>query len=79
LFMSEAAILALLSGAVGFLFGAWLARVIGVSIFQSPVATTPLLIPVVLSLAVVVAFAGSALPIRRATKLDPVLVLRGNA
>jgi len=79
LFMSEAAILALLSGAVGILFGAWLARVIGMSIFQSPVAITPLLIPVVLSLAVVVAFAGSALPIRRATKLDPVLVLRGNA
>ena len=79
LFMSEAAILALFSGAAGFLFGAWLARVIGMSIFQSPVTITPLLIPVVLSLAVVVTFAGSALPIRRAMNLDPVLVLRGSA
>ena len=79
LFLAEASILAVLSGTVGFLSGAWLAHAIGMSIFRSPITATPLLIPVVLSLAVIVTFAGSAAPIRRATKLDPVLVLRGGA
>jgi putative ABC transport system permease protein len=79
LFLAEASILAVLAGTVGFLVGAWLSRAIGISIFRSPIAPTPLLIPVVLSLAVIVTFAGSAAPIRRAAKLDPVLVLRGGA
>ena len=79
LFLAEASILAVLSGTVGFFAGAWLSHVIGMSIFQSPIVATPLLIPVVLFLAVIVTFAGSAAPIRRATRLDPVLVLRGGA
>jgi putative ABC transport system permease protein len=79
LFLAEASILAVFSGTIGFLLGAWLAHAIGMSIFRSPITATPLLIPVVLSLAVIITFAGSAVPIGRATKLDPVLVLRGNA
>ena len=79
LFLTEASILALLSGILGFFFGALLARAIGITIFSSPIAATPLLIPLVLGLAVIVTFAGSAVPIRNATRLDPISVLRGAA
>lgn len=79
LFLTEASILALISGTAGFLCGALLARAIGITIFSSPMAATPLLIPIILALAVIVTFAGSAVPIRNASRLDPVLVLRGTA
>ncbi len=79
LFLAESAILALLSGTAGYFLGAVLARQLGLSIFNSPIPAGPLLLPLVLCLAVIVAFAGSAAPIRQAMKLDPVLVLRGAA
>lgn len=79
LFLTEASILALVSGIAGFLCGALLARAIGITLFGSPIGATPLLIPIILGLAVVVTFAGSAIPIRNASRLDPVLVLRGAA
>jgi ABC-type antimicrobial peptide transport system permease subunit len=39
----------------------------------------PVLFPVVIALAVLVTFAGSAASIRKAMKFDPVMVLRGDA
>ncbi|HEX6465985.1 MAG TPA: ABC transporter permease, partial [Terriglobales bacterium] len=59
LFLAEAAVLALLSGTAGYFFGAMLARQLGLSIFNSPIAAEPLLLPLVLCLAVLVTFAGS--------------------
>lgn len=77
LFLVEATLLALIGGAVGFAGGALLARLIGRSIFDSQITIDPVLLPVVLALAVMVTFAGSALAIRRAVKFDPVYALRG--
>jgi hypothetical protein len=54
-----------------------LARQIGRSIFDSQISVTPVLLPVVLIIAVIVTFAGSATAIRRAVSLDPVFALRG--
>jgi putative ABC transport system permease protein len=79
LFFVEAALLALIGGMIGFGAGAVLARQIGRSIFDSQIAIDPVLLPVILSLAVMVTFAGSALAIRRAVKFDPVYALRGEA
>ena len=79
LFFAEAALLALIGGVVGFVGGALLARQIGHSIFNSQIAIEPVLLPVILTIAVVVTFAGSALAIRRAVKFDPVYALRGEA
>lgn len=78
-FFAEATLLALIGGAVGFAGGAWLADRIGRSIFGSQIAIQPVLLPVVLGIAVIVTFAGSAVAIRRAVKLDPVYALRGEA
>jgi putative ABC transport system permease protein len=79
LFFAEATLLALLAGAVGFAGGALLARQIGYSIFASQITVQPVLLPVILSIAVLVTFIGSAAAIRRAVKFDPVYALRGDA
>jgi putative ABC transport system permease protein len=77
LFFVEAMLLALIGGAVGFAGGAVLARQIGRSIFNAQITIDAVLLPVILALAVMVTFAGSALAIRRAVKFDPVYALRG--
>jgi putative ABC transport system permease protein len=77
LFFAEATLLALLGGLVGFAGGALLAQVIGHSIFGSGVNIDPVLLPIVLAIAALVTFAGSAAAIRRAVIFDPVYALRG--
>ena len=76
-FFAEAALLALIGGAVGFVAGGWLAHQIGRSIFNSEITIPPVLLPVILAIAVIVTFAGSAAAIRNAVRLDPVFALRG--
>src|SRR2546423_1046353 len=48
-----------------------------VAIFNSDISIPPVLLPVILAIAVIVTFAGSAAAIRRAVGLDPVFALRG--
>jgi putative ABC transport system permease protein len=79
LFFAEALLLALIGGVVGFAGGALLARQIGRAIFDSQIAIEPVLFPIILAIAVIVTFAGSAMAIRRAVKFDPVYALRGEA
>jgi putative ABC transport system permease protein len=76
-FFAEATLLALLGGLVGFVAGGLLAHRIGEAIFNSQIAVSPVLLTVILTMAVLVTFAGSAAAIRRAVRLDPVLALRG--
>lgn len=76
-FFAEAALMALIGGAIGFGAGSALARQIGHSIFNSQIEISPVLLPVILAIAVIVTFAGSAMAIRRAVSLDPVFALRG--
>ena len=76
-FFAEATLLALIGGFVGFGAGGFLARQIGRSIFNSQITVAPVLFPVILAIAVVVTFAGSAAAIRKAVGLDPVYALRG--
>jgi putative ABC transport system permease protein len=79
LFFAEATLLALLAGAAGFAGGALLARQVGRSIFDSDISIQPVLLPIILTIAVLVTFTGSAAAIRRAVKFDPVHALRGDA
>ncbi len=77
IFFAEATLLALIGGLVGFAAGGLLARQIGRSIFDSQISVSPVLLPVILAIAVIVTFAGSAAAIRNAVRLDPVFALRG--
>jgi putative ABC transport system permease protein len=74
---AEAALLAVIGGAIGFGIGSALAQQIGHSIFNSQISISPVLLPVILAIAVIVTFAGSATAIGRAVSLDPVFALRG--
>lgn len=77
IFFAEATLLALVGGLIGFAGGSLLAHQIGRSIFDSDISISPVLFPVILSIAVIVTFAGSAAAIRKAVGLDPVFALRG--
>ncbi len=79
IFFAEALLLALIGGALGFTAGSLLAHQIGHSIFNSQISIEPVLFPIILAIAVLVTFAGSAAAIRRAVKFDPVFALRGEA
>jgi putative ABC transport system permease protein len=76
-FFAEATLLALIGGFVGFAAGGLLARQIGRSIFSSQITIPHVLLPVILTIAVIVTFAGSAAAIRKAVELDTVFALRG--
>jgi putative ABC transport system permease protein len=78
IFFAEATLLALIGGLVGFVAGGALARQLGRSIFDSQISISPVLLPVILAIAVLVTFAGSAAAIRKAVGLDPVFALRGD-
>jgi putative ABC transport system permease protein len=79
LFFTEAALLALLGGGAGYAIGNVMAQQVGHRVFNSAIAIQPVLLPVVLGIAVLVTFAGSAASIRKAMKFEPVYVLRGDA
>jgi len=78
LFMTEAGVLALIGGVFGFALGGLLAAQIGRSIFNSSITLQPVLFPIVLAVAFLVTYGGSAASIRRAVRLDPAHVLRGS-
>jgi putative ABC transport system permease protein len=54
-----------------------LAQVIARTVFGSGVQMSPILAPVILVISLIVAFAGSAIPLRTALRLGPTDVLRG--
>ena len=77
IFLAEQLLLAMIGGAVGFALGAALAWTLGESVFGTPARPHIVLLPVALGLAVVVAVAGSLIPLRRASHFEPALILKG--
>ena len=87
LFYAEAGLLAILAGALGYVLGSGLAAWLGARIFSTqatPVHITiaafnPVLLPIILGLALIVAIGGSTPSIRAALRLDPSAILRSEA
>lgn len=84
LFYAETGLLAILAGGLGYLAGSGLAAWLGARIFAGDRAASiesvlnPVLLPVVITLALVVAIAGSTPSIRRALTMDPSAILRAD-
>lgn len=87
LFYAETAILAVLAGGLGYLLGSGLAAWLGARIFAGDgsgygsahvAVLNPVLLPVVVALALVVAAAGSTPSIRSALRMDPAAILRAD-
>jgi putative ABC transport system permease protein len=83
LFYAEAGLLAVLAGTMGYLLGSGLAAWLGARIFAgdggaADAVLIPVLLPVVVALALVVAIAGSTPSIRTALRMDPSAILRAD-
>lgn len=76
-FMAEQILIAIVGGVIGFGLGILLARFLGQSVFGIPPALRLILLPVILVIAALVALLGSLLPLRRAARLQPAPILRG--
>jgi putative ABC transport system permease protein len=77
LFYSEAVLLAVVASALGFLAGSWLSWDIGRRIFATSTIFHPALLPVVVAIGVLLALAGTSLPVRRTLHMQPAAVLHG--
>jgi putative ABC transport system permease protein len=79
LFLSEAALMAVAGGGIGFVAGTAMAHRIGHSVFGSAISVHPVVLAVVICTALLVTFLGSAGAVRKAMSFDPAVVLRGDA
>ena len=77
LFLSEATIIGVIGGLVGYLVGLILAQLIGISVFSLSITPRFEIIPITIGISVGVALLASILPVRRAVKVEPAIVLRG--
>jgi putative ABC transport system permease protein len=76
LLLTESLVVALAGGALGWLLGTVTAVAIRGEAFASPAAAQPLLLPLALLVAAVVAVAGTVGPMRLALRFDPIEALR---
>ena len=77
LFLSEAAVIGVIGGILGYAVGLVLAQFIGKGVFGAVIPPMFVVIPVAMGVSVGVSLLASALPVRRATKIEPAVVLRG--
>jgi putative ABC transport system permease protein len=76
LLLLEAGVLGLVGGLVGYLLGSVLAWRLALAVFGVPIGLHLVMLPVCLALALAVTLGASALPLGRALKVSPALVLR---
>jgi putative ABC transport system permease protein len=77
LLAAEQLLLAFVGGGVGYALGIVLARLLGQKIFGVAPEPTLLVFLVVIGLAAIVTLLGSAIPLRRASRIEPAPILRG--
>jgi len=78
LFLAEAAIIGVLGGISGYIVGLFLAGLIGQSVFGSAVSVVPVVLPMALGISVTVSLLAALVPVRRALRIEPAAVLRGD-
>lgn len=78
LFLAEAGITGMAGGVPGYLAGLLLSRYIGMEIFGMAISAKPEVFILTILVSMLVALAGSMLPVRRALAIDPVITLRGD-
>ncbi|MBI3931399.1 MAG: ABC transporter permease [Chloroflexi bacterium] len=77
LFLSEAGVLGIIGGFLGYLSGSILAWFIGERVFSSVIPPDSTLLPLALFLALAISLLGSGLPLWQAVKIEPIRLIRG--
>jgi len=77
LFLAESTIIGLIGGIFGFIIGFVGAQIVGLMVFNSLVSLQVIIIPIALGISVGVSLIASFIPVRRAMKIEPIIVLRG--
>ena len=78
LFLTESLIIGVMGGFIGFIIGILGAQFVSITVFNSFVSPQLIVLPIILGIASIVSLIASIIPINRALKIEPVLVLRGN-
>jgi putative ABC transport system permease protein len=76
LLLLEAGVLGLAGGSAGYVLGSVLAWRLALAVFGVPIGIHLVMLPVCLAVALVLTLAGSAIPLGRALKVSPAVVLR---
>jgi len=77
LFLLETTIIGVIGGILGYLIGVVLSQFIGVSVFSTTISPRIEVIPFVLGISIGVSLLASIFPVRKATRVEPAIVLRG--
>jgi putative ABC transport system permease protein len=77
LFFSEATIIGIIGGILGYVIGLILSQFIGLSVFSLSINPRFEILPIILGISIGVALLASIIPVRRAVNVEPAIVLRG--
>ncbi|MDR3435640.1 ABC transporter permease [Telmatospirillum sp.] len=76
-FLSETAVICLVGAGLGLILGFGLAQILGQAVFSAWVTFRPAVLPLTTGLSLLAALAAAAVPIRRAVRIVPARVLKG--
>ncbi|MDR1910004.1 MAG: ABC transporter permease [Spirochaetaceae bacterium] len=76
-FLGEGVFLGTLGGLLGAFLGFLFAQMVSVNVFSRSIGFKPLLIPATVAISVLITALACLIPVRRATDVDPAIVLRG--
>jgi len=77
IFLSEAVVIGLVGGFIGLLLSFWISRQVGLLVFGTELNQKALLFPLSVGVSLLIATLGSLLPIVRALRIKPAVVLKG--
>lgn len=77
-FLAEAALIGIIGGALGYVVGVQFASFVGQRVFAAAIEPGMFVFPVTVLLGLGLSLLGSALPVRSAVKVKPILLLKGN-
>jgi putative ABC transport system permease protein len=77
IFLTEACVIGLLGGIAGYLLSLAVSQFIGVEVFGVGLKQMDMLFPIAVLSAILIAFAGTIMPLKKALSIKPALVMKG--
>lgn len=77
LFLSEATLIGLIGGFLGYGIGIILSQFIGISVFDTSISPRIEIIPIIVAISIGITLIASIIPVRHANRVEPAIVLRG--